>query len=167
VAAMTGQLALLALVGDLVVALDAAAIAQLRRAADLAARRVEPAVFALELDGETVPGWDAGELLGLGACDASWVIVRLAAIHDGRRFGLRLGRCVAVQRLPACHAIPPSLFAARAGAIAAAFSTAELAAQLVAPSGIVIDLARLLTPAELALGARLRVRSEVAFERVS
>jgi hypothetical protein len=164
---VTGQLALLAFVGDLVIAIDASAVASLRHTVDVAARRVEHNLYAIELDDETIPGWDLGELFELGACDASWVIVKLPAVHDGRRFGLRVGRCTAVQRLPVCHAIPPSLFRARAGAIAAGFSSPEITEQMAAPSGVVLDLSQLLSAHELSVGARLRLRTEAILDRVT
>src|ERR1700733_13721637 len=135
--AMTGQLALLAFAGDLVIAIDAAAIVLLRLATDIAARRIDRSLFAIELDNETIPGWDIGELLGLGACDAAWVIASLPSVDGGRRFGIRIGRCTAVHKLPVCHPIPPSLFRARAGAIAAAFAGAQIAELMSAPSGVV------------------------------
>jgi len=167
VTASTGALALLAQIGDLVIAIDAAEIALLRHISDLAARRVEHNLYAIELDDEIVPGWDAGELLGLGACDASWVIASLPAVYGGRRFGLRVGRCIAVHKLPACEPIPPSLFRARAGAISAGFATQLIAAPLEAPSGVVLDLSRLLGPGELAVGARLRAQREAVLDRVT
>jgi hypothetical protein len=164
---MTGQLALLAFVGDLVIAIDVAAIVQLRHATDIAARRLDRNLFAVELDDETIPGWDVGELLGLGACDAAWAIVSLPSVGGGRRFGVRVGRCTAVQKLPACHPIPPSLFRARAGAIAAAFASAQIAELMNAPSGVVLDLSRLLTASELGAGERLRTRREAGLDRVT
>lgn len=164
---MTGPLAVLALVGDLVIAIDAAAVVQLRLATDIAARRIDRTLFAVELDDETIPGWDVGELLGLGPCDTSWVIVSLPSVDGGRRFGVRIGRCAAVQNLPACHPIPPSLFRARAGAIAAGFAGAQIAELMSAPSGVVLDLSRLLTAGELGAGERLRTRREDGLDRVT
>jgi len=164
---MTGQLALLAFVGDLVIAIDVAAVVQLRLATDVAARRVDRSLFAVELDDETIPGWAAGELLGVGACDTAWVIASLASVDGGRRFGVRIGRCMAVQRLPVCHAIPPSLFRARGGAIAAAFAGTQIAELTSAPSGVVLDLSRLVTAGELGAGQRLRTRREGGLDRVT
>jgi hypothetical protein len=164
---MTGQLALLALVGDLVIAIDAAAVVQLRLATDIAARRVDRNLFAVELDAETIPGWDVGERLGLGTWDTAWGIVSLPSVDGGRRFGVRIGRCAAVQKLPVCHPIPSSLFRARAGAIAAAFAGPQIAELMSAPSGVVLDLSRLLTAGELGAGERLRRRREAGIDRVT
>lgn len=164
---MTGQLALLAFVGDLVIAIDATAIVQLRLATDVAARRVDRNLFSVELDDETIPGWDVGELLGLGTCDAAWAIVSVPSVSGGQWFGVRIGRCSAVQKLPVCHPIPPSLFGARAGAIAAAFAGPQIAELMSAPSGVVLDLSRLVTAGELGAGERLRRRTEAGLDRVT
>jgi hypothetical protein len=114
-----------------------------------------------------VEGWDVGELLGVGTCDTAWGIVSLPSVDGGRRFGVRIGRCAAVQKLPVCHPIPSSLFRARAGAIAAAFAGPQIAELMSAPSGVVLDLSRLLTAGELGAGERLRRRREAGIDRVT
>ena len=156
----SGQLALLALCSDLVIAIEALSIHEIRRTAETVTRSIAPGMWALELDSRMVPGWDLGELLGLGSCTTAWVIVDLP--RPTRRVGFRIGRCFMVEPLPVCRAIPRGIFtgtdAAEAGrpeAIAAGFSVAgipELAGHV---SGVVIDLTRVLTEPERVAAAHL------------
>jgi chemotaxis signal transduction protein len=148
------QLALLALCGDLVVAIDVMSIREIRRAAETTARTVDRGMSMLDLDGEHVPGWDLGELFGIPAAPSGWVIVELPGVQ--RRVGLRVGRCVMVQALPVCRAIPRGIFTSRSRAIAAAFSTASIPELADHVSGVVLDLARLLGETELASLAKAR-----------
>jgi hypothetical protein len=144
----SARLALMALCGDLVVAIDAMAIHTIRTVTETTARAVERGIWVLDIDGELVPGWDLGELLALGPCELAWVVVDLpGGLH---RVGLRLGRCVMVQPLPVCRAIPRGIFTDRAASIAAGFSTAEIPELTGYVSGVVIDLAHVLADRELA-----------------
>jgi hypothetical protein len=151
------RLALLALCGDLVVAIDAMSIREIRRVAETPARAVNRRMWVLELGGEReaerVAGWDLGELLGIATPATAWLIVDLPGPQ--RRAGFRLGRCVTVQSLPICRAIPRRVFTTRSRAIVAGFSTAAIPELAGHVSGIVIDLARVLGDGELAAMARL------------
>jgi hypothetical protein len=153
---VSSRLALLALCGDLVIAIEAMSIREIRRVADTAARALGAGMWALELDGdrELVPGWDLGQLLGIATTPSAWVIVELAG--SPRPVGFRLGRCVTVQSLPVCRAIPRGIFTSRPHAIAAAFSTAGIPDLTDHVSGVVIDLSQLLGTDELAAMAKLR-----------
>lgn len=146
------RLALLAMCGDLVIAIEADVIFQIRRAEETKARMVDRAMSVIELDGQEIVGWDLGELLGLGASADAWVIVTLP---DSSRIGLRIGRCLTVQPLPVCRAVPRTIFVSRAGAITAGFSASGIAELEGYPSGVVIDTGRLLTESELVLARKL------------
>jgi len=145
------QLALFALCGDLVVAIDVMAIREIRPVEEIALRDAGGGVSLLELSGDLagapVPGWDLGDLLGVEDAAAAWVIVELPG--SGRPIGLRVGRCVTVQSLPVCRAIPRGIFTNRAHAIAAGFSTAEIPELSAHVSGVVLDLAGVLGDDEL------------------
>jgi hypothetical protein len=160
------QLALFALCGDLVVAIDAMAIREVRPVEDTEARAVGNGVSLLDLErsrddqddhgerealdgelGAAVPGWDLGELLGIEAAPSAWAIIELPGSR--RRVGLRLGRCVTVQSLPVCRAIPRGIFASRPRAIAAGFSTTAIPELSEHISGVVLDLAGVLGDGEL------------------
>lgn len=148
-------------VGELVVAIDAASVSRALRTSDVSARRVEGGLHALELEREAVPAWDLGELLGLGVMTQSWLVIERELGKARRRFGLRVGRCVSVRTLPPTVPIPAGIFAARGGALAAAFSTAGVDELDGYPSGVVLDLRRLLSAPELEAGLRLhKVKDE-------
>jgi len=149
----TGQLALLALCGDLVVAIEAMSIHAIRQVAETTARSVGDGLAVIELDGARVPGWDLCELLGLGAGNHAWVVVDLPGLRG--RVGFRVGRCVMVHPLPSCRTIPRGIFTARGDAVAAGFSVAAIPELAEHVSGVVLDLARLLTERERGLTARI------------
>ena len=157
---ISARLALLALCGDLVVAIDAMSIREIRRVAETEARRVDRNLYAVDLDVRTVPGWDLGELLQLGPCSNAWVIADIPRRSSTRTIGLRVGRCISVCKLPRCSPIPPSVFTGRRGALAAGFSTHTIPEVQGVPSGLVLDLAQLLTRAELDAGGRLERAKE-------
>lgn len=140
------RLALMALCGELVIAIDAMAIVQLRSVAETASRDAGHGMSVLDLDGELVAGWDLGELLGMPPCHDAWVLTQLPGI--ARPVAFRIGRCIVVHALPPCRPVPGGIFTARAGAITAGF--AALAAPLLAEhvSGVVVDLARVLDAGE-------------------
>jgi hypothetical protein len=160
------RLALLALCGDLVVAIDAMSIREIRRVDETALRATDDGGSLLELDGELgrvlVPGWDLGNLLGIEGDPSAWVIVDLPG--SLRRVGLRLGRCVTVQALPVCRSIPRGIFARRPRAIAAGFATAAIPELTEHVSGVVIDLAGVLGDGELAFLAKAGERLAAALE---
>ena len=143
----TGRLALFALCGDLVIALDALALHEVRRADDTPTLPDGAGGMIVALDGARFAGWDLGELLGLGSCTDAWAITALA----GRgRVGFRIGRCALVEPLPVCRALPRGIFAGTAGglrrpdAITAGFSLASIPELADRVSGVVVDLARVL-----------------------
>lgn len=142
------ELALLAHCGELAIAIEARTIHQMRRAAELPSFR-DGELLYVDLDGELVPAWDLGELLGLGTATAAWVIADLPT-PVSRRVAFRVGRCVSVRALPRCEPVPARACPARAGAIAAAFVATDLAELADVATAVVIDLARVLGPAELA-----------------
>jgi hypothetical protein len=148
-------LSLLAKIGELVVAIDATQIYQIHHTADLPARQVEANLFSLELEQHSVPGWDLGELFAYGASDKAWIVVDARLGSNTRRFGLRVGACITVRRLPAVKLLPKRLYDARPGAISGAFSTEGISELPDSPSGVVIDLAHLLTPIEHESGLRI------------
>ena len=143
----SGRLALLALCGELVIAVDAMSIREIRRVAETTARPLGRGMFALELDGERVRGWDLGDLLGVATAPLAWVIVDLPG---ARRAAFRVGHCVTVQSLPVCRALPHGIFTSRTRALAAGFSTAAIPGLEDQCSGVVIDLAHILGDRELA-----------------
>jgi hypothetical protein len=151
----SGQLALLALCGDLVIAIDAMAIREIRRTAETVTRPMAHGVTGLELDAGLVPGSDLGDLLGLGTQTTAWVVVDLSGV--ARPLAFRIGRCFMVEPLPVCRAIPRGIFAGtgRSDAIVAGFSVATLPGLAGHVSGVVVDLARVLTERELASIAAL------------
>jgi hypothetical protein len=153
-AADSDRLALLVTVGDLVVALDALRIVSIRRAAETAMRKVDANLFVLDLEPYHVPGWDLGELLALGPCSTAWVIIEQTHAARSYQIALRVGRCIAVRKLPETRRIPNNAFGARRGALAAAFTTAGIPEVPDAPTGVLIDLAHLLTSVELDTGIR-------------
>jgi hypothetical protein len=143
----SGRLSLMALCGDLVVAVDAMSIREIRRVEETKARPLERGMFALDLDGERVRGWDLGELLGVAVVPTAWVVVELPG---SRLAALRVGRCVTVQSLPVCRTLPHGIFTRRTRALAAGFSTAGIAELEDHCSGVVLDLAHILGDRELA-----------------
>jgi hypothetical protein len=150
------RLALFALCGDLVVAVDVMAILEIRTVEDTALRSAGHGRMLVELGepgGAPVPGWDLGELLGIEAAPTAWAIVELPG--SGRRIALRLGRCVTVQALPVCRSIPRGIFTSRPDAIAAGFSTAAIPELSTHVSGVVLDLWGVLRGVELDGPARL------------
>ena len=153
----SGRLALLAECGDLVVAIDAMSILQIRRVDETTERAVNRRLSVLQLGGEReaalVAGWDLGKLLGIEMSASAWLIVELPG--PDRRVGFRVGRCVTVQPLPVCRALPRAIFTRRSQAIVAAFSTAAIPELTDHVSGIVVDLARVLGAGELAAMAKL------------
>lgn len=148
-------LSLLAKIGELVVAIDATQIYQIHHTADLPARQLESNLYALELERQSVPGWDLGELFAYGPSNKAWVVVDARMGSATRRFGLRVGACITVRQLPPVRVLPKKLHPSRPGAIAAAFATDGIAELAETPSGVVIDLAHLLTPVELESGLRV------------
>jgi chemotaxis signal transduction protein len=156
---VSARLALIGLCGDLVVAIEAMAIREIRRMAETPSRPVRDGVSMIELRDELLPGWDLGVLLGIDAEPSSWVIIDLPgdladALLGGqarveRRVGLALGRCVTVQSLPICRAVPQRIFTSRRHAITAAFSTAGIPELEEHVSGVVLDLAHLFGDREL------------------
>jgi hypothetical protein len=158
------SLGLFCLVGDLLVAIDAAAIVQVARTADLGARRLEGSLHAIDLPGETVPAWDLGDLLGLGTSTTSWVVLDVAG-GTPRRFALRLGRCLSVREIPPHRPLPAAIFTARERAIAGGFSTDGIPELEEHAAGVVLDVRRLLHDGEVAAGARVGAREERGRER--
>jgi hypothetical protein len=143
----SGRLALLALCGDLVIAVEAMSIREIRRTAETTARPLDRGMFAVELDGERVRGWDLGELLGIASEPTAWVVVDLPG---GRRAAFRVGRCMSVQSLPICRSLPFGIFTRRARALAAGFATTGIPELEDHCSGVVVDLTHILDERELA-----------------
>jgi hypothetical protein len=148
-------LSLLAKVGELVVAIDATQIYQIHHTADLPARQLESNLYSLELDQRSLPGWDLGDLFAYGPSSKAWIIVDARLGNATRRFGLRVGACITVRKVPPLKALPRKLYAARPGSIVGAFSTEGISELPDAPSGVLVDLANLLTPVELEAGLRV------------
>jgi hypothetical protein len=148
----SGELALFALCGELLVAIVAAPIQTIRQVAETQARAGDAGGWLVSTDDGIVPGWDLGELLGQGSSDAAWVV---ADVPQVARIALRVGRCLTVHALPPCRPIPAGIFQARGEALAAGFaatSVTELAAHV---AGVVVELAHLLGPRERGWIARL------------
>ena len=156
----TDQLALLATAGELVVAIRANEVFQIRRAVETRTRKLESNLFAVDLEDITLPGWDLGELFKLGTCTDAWIIVEPMAGRKLKRFCLRVGKCIAVHRLPKCHSMPRGVFTSRSSAIASAFATREIAEVQSWPSGGVLDLDALLASAEIEAGLKVVARRE-------
>lgn len=158
----TDRLALLCATGELLVAVLAHEVFQIRRAAEVATRRIDSNLFALDLEDGVIPGWDLGDLFKLGTTNDAWVICEPQVDRGIQRFGLRVGRCIAVLRLPPCSSLPIGAFASRQRALPHAFTTSTLAEIQAWPSGVVLDLAQLLGAAELEAGKRLVSRRELS-----
>lgn len=156
------RLALFALLGDLLVAVPANEVFQIRRAAETATRRIDSNLFAIDLDDLTVPGWDLGDLFKLGQCTDAWVIVEPQQSRGLPRFGLRVGRCITVQRLPKSLQIPVGAMAHRRRSLGWAFASTGINELATWPSGAVIDLGQLLSAAELEAGKRVLSRREMS-----
>lgn len=153
---LTGRLALVALCGDLVIAIDAMSLYEIRRVEDTTTRAIQYDMLGLDLDGQLVPGWDLGQLLGIAPCANVWAIVDLPGV--GRRVGFRIGRCFNVQPLPVCRAMDRGVLLGAVGrvdAVVAGFSVAAIPELAGYVSGVVIDLARVLSDHELAALAKL------------
>ena len=157
----TGSLALLAMCGDLIVAIEAVSIYRIHSALDVVAREDASGGWCVEIDGESVAGWDLGAVLGMPGCTAAWVILEWRGSGHGR-IALRVGRCVSVRVLPVCVPIPRSIFMSRSDAIVAAFSAGDVEELAGHPSGVVVDVQALLSAAELEAGARRRKASGAA-----
>lgn len=153
------RLSLLAKVGELVVAFDATQVFQIHMVADLSARQIETNLWAIDLDRQTIPGWDLGELFQYGAMNKSWVLVdavfRGAEGTTTRRLGLRVGACITVRKLPDVKKLPGKMYPGRPGAISGAFAAGAIEELGGSPSGVVLDLAYLLAPHELEAGGRV------------
>lgn len=143
---ISGSLALFAQCGELAVAIEASTIYQIRRAAEVPARR-ERELLIVDLDGERVPGFDLGELLGLGVSSAAWVVAELRDCA-APRVAFRVGRCITVRPLPPCTPVPPAVWPSRPGAIIAAFVAGTIPELDGFASGVVLELGRVLGPAE-------------------
>jgi hypothetical protein len=154
-ASATDRLSLLAKIGELVVAIDATQVFQIHSAGELPVRQVDANLFEIELDRQTVPGWDLGALLQYGTSNKAWVVVDARLGTATRRFGLRVGPCIAVRKLPEVKQLPSKLFPTRPDAISGAFAAGSISELAGHPSGIVIDLAHVLSPAELEAGGRI------------
>lgn len=150
-------LALLAKVGELVVAFDARQIYQIHHVSDLPAKQRESNIYSLELEQQSIPGWDLGELFGYGPATNAWIVVEVksGSASVARKFGLRVSACITVRELPPIKALPKKLYSTRPGAISGAFSTEGIAELPDTPSGVVIDLSHVLTPVELDAGMRI------------
>jgi len=153
--ASTDKLSLLAKCGELLVAIDATQVFQIHASADLPARQLETNLWSIELGPQTLPGWDLAQLFAYGESTKAWVLVDAKIGGAMRRFGLRVGQCVTVRKLPIVRPLPSTLYAARPGALAGAFSTEGIAELADVPSGVLLDLSRLLGPAELEAGGRI------------
>lgn len=156
------RLALLCVTGELLVAVLAHEVFQIRRAPEVATRRIENNLYAIDLEDSTIPGWDLGDLLKLGSSNDAWVICEPQLDRGVRRFGLRVGRCMAVLKLPPCAPVPVGVFGARQRALPYAFATSTLTEIQNWPSGVVVDLAQLLGAGELEAGKRLVSRRELS-----
>ena len=76
---------------------------------------------SLAVAGVCYSAWDLGLMLGLGAVEAAWVLLRLPLPAAPLPVALRVGTCVRVAPLPgALSALPASLFRRRR-AVAGAF----------------------------------------------
>ncbi|HEY4175807.1 MAG TPA: hypothetical protein VGM90_03200 [Kofleriaceae bacterium] len=148
-------LSLLAKCGELLVALDATQVFQIHASADLPARQMETNLWSIELDRQTIPGWDLGQLFSYGQSTKAWVLVDAKFGGATRRFGLRVDHCVTVRKLPTVRPLPSKLYTARPGALAGAFSTEGIDELAGTPTGVLVDLAKLLAPAELEAGGRI------------
>jgi hypothetical protein len=145
------RLALIALCGDLVLALEAQIVHQIRRAADTRTSVTASGLLLLEIDGEVVPAWNIGSLLDLStSADALyWVLVDVPSY--GRRVAFGLDKCLAVQSLPEVKSIPDGIFHSRRGAIIGGFSCAPIADVEGYPTGVVLNAGGLLNTSERAL----------------
>ena len=133
---------------DLVVAIPARHVVRLVLPDEITVLR-EGAPGLVEAEGgETFAAWDLGEILGRESLDAAWVLARVPRPGAADlKIALRTGACVVVETLPDALALPSALLATRARAFPAAFpARANHGGALY---GLVLDLPRLLSPAEV------------------
>lgn len=142
----TAKLALLGVSANLVVAIEAAYIFQIRRGEETPTRAGPGKMFVLDVEGSAVAGWNLSEMIGVITPLTMWVLIDHPTI--GHRFALGLSRCTVVQALPSCMPLPQGLFAARGGAMAAGFLTESIQELAGYPTGVVIDVANILSAEE-------------------
>jgi hypothetical protein len=146
-------LALIGLCGDMVVALEAQLVHQIRSAAETPVLNSAQAGTLIEVDGDMIPAWNLGSLLEITSPAAFWVLVDIASF--GRRVAFGLRRCLAVQTLPETHLIPDGIFERRRGAIIGGFLCSSIPELAGYPTGVVLNAVGLLGPQERAILAQL------------
>ena len=104
---------------------------------------------------KTCAAWDLGELLGLPALSAAWVLLEVPHGKKTIPVALRTGACLVVEALPKTIPLPHRALAARSDAVRGAFAaTGRHGGALF---GLSLDPTRLFTPSELdAASALLR-----------
>jgi hypothetical protein len=107
------------------------------------------------IDGRPWAVWDLGLLLGVSAQSAAHMLLRVPRGDDFARLALRIGPCLAVQRLPPTWPLRSQLFGSRPKALSAAFEAAALGIRTEALMGYVLEPTSLWTSAELDLSATL------------
>jgi hypothetical protein len=167
--------------GDLVVAFAIDEIARVLLADDRTPGFIDPKtqLSGLSFEGELIPAWDLGYLLGLRQVSAArtWIVIA-AAIGESRalgvgtataspagpgraapvgsmegkrrQFAVSCDRSLAVRPSQVDLVLPGRLFNTRVGAVTAAFTTQALDSQSdLAPTGVALSAAHLLGPDEL------------------
>jgi hypothetical protein len=141
-------LALIGLCGDMVVAIEAQLVHQIRSAADTPLLNSAQGGTLIEVDGDMIPAWNLGSLLEIPAQAAFWALVDIASF--GRRIAFGLSRCLAVQTLPQTWLIPDGIFQRRRGAIIGGFLCGSIPELAGYPTGVVLNATGLLGPQERA-----------------
>jgi hypothetical protein len=149
----SGKLALIASVGDLLIAIEASRIVEIRPSTEVEIRGTT-GNQEIRNGSDFIPARSVLTLCGRNESSvvAAWVITMIRSTNQpkGTPVALGVGRCIAVHLLPECIALP-DIFAQRPGAIAAAFATDSFPDIVDYPSGLVIDPQAILTLDEIAI----------------
>jgi hypothetical protein len=157
--ARSAKLALYANCGDLVIAFPIDEIVRVSLADGAAIPLLDATTHlaAFPFDGEQIPAWDLGHLLGMRKSTSAcmWIVFATIVDHKLRRFALSSDRSIAVRPQQQALPLPVRLFASRPGAVTSAFETKAISDDAdLAPTGFTIASSRLLVEADLQAIAR-------------
>jgi hypothetical protein len=130
--------------------------------ADSSAQRQLDGRHVVEADRQRFAAWDLGEMLGMPALHAAWLLMGVP--HGGVHLplALRIGPCLLVGRIPASRSLPIGIFRQRAHALAACFATEGMGPRAAfSVAGLLLDPAALFTSDELERSRRTLDRSPI------
>lgn len=142
-AAGISELAVMLQFGDLVVAVAAQRVARIALPDE--AVPAAAATPSVRIADAVLPAWDLGELLGLEAAPAAWLVMTTGDEPGAPRFALGTGPCLAIAAHGEVSALPGGVVSAPPGAVVGVFATdPALRARGVGPLGIRLDPVRLI-----------------------